>query len=816
MLNQKGKTISSSPKQKKGSFLVNAVLKIISSQRKALEKSPLVFQFSEEAARANAIILSEFEFSVEKLLKSQRFTTLHSGSEFRDIEILEPVLKLHKFGEAISKYITSGVNYDLNPLKKYNEVDRLRDINYSTSNEINNKSAIQQQQFVEKAIAKEVERGWSFTLPRSIIPLLKDKIGFIPLGTAKQFKVKDGNIVEKYRLTQDCSQLTESGFSLNSFSLDATDSPEIDSDCFFGGCLNRVLIRILFFRNKYPSVPILLSKHDLDSAYRRLHIQLDHAFLESWTWGDLITLNFRMPFGGKPMAKKFSNVTDFISDMAQWLIDDPSWNPSFLKSSIIPKVPDPSYDAGYKEAARPLMDFIACNDIYVDSYIDDFSTLVALTNDSLILRAQHAVPLALEVLFRPLHADDEKHIKRAQLLAPEKLEEEGNLSETKTLLGVKIDTAILRVSLPIDKAQRYIFDINSLMRKFEAKEVVSKKELESIIGKLVHVSQIAPEGNMFMSRLRYRLKVLSKKNLLPRQRLLQAEDYNDLQLWKRIITSVTNIGRPINTIVNTVPSYIIVSDAAKSNGLGGWLSFGPAWRCEIPSHLLGIFSINLLETISAFWTLKLLFSYVKVPIRVLEFVDNSASNTWTIRNRFDPTSDPAHDFVCRAIGDLLLEFLSSILSSHLEGKKNVVADSLSRDTNLSLSTHEQLLRQKCSHLLPANFKIVQDNSEDLIKFLEHLASLVPSKKPTQMQRTRSDLQRGFSGVNTSQNSTLNQFSSKESPGGVEHEFAKPFATRSDMESWASARGLCHSRERLETSSLKLTRPFGTMIPAPRS
>jgi len=76
------------------------------------------------------------------MLKSLTFTSLHVGCEFRDIETIYPILKLHKYGSEVQKYILSGVNYDLDPEKIYHEVDRqILDLDEALSSEINNRSS---------------------------------------------------------------------------------------------------------------------------------------------------------------------------------------------------------------------------------------------------------------------------------------------------------------------------------------------------------------------------------------------------------------------------------------------------------------------------------------------------------------------------------------------------------------------------------------------------------------------------------------------------------------------------------------------------
>ena len=54
----------------------------------------------------------------------------------------------------------------------------------------------------------------------------------------------------------------------------------------------------------------------------------------------------------------------------------------------------------------------------------------------------------------------------------------------------------------------------------------------------------------------------------------------------------------------------------------------PAWRFELPSELIGVFSINLLEFIAASLTIQLAVEYrknIKKPHRILAFTDSSSA-----------------------------------------------------------------------------------------------------------------------------------------------------------------------------------------------
>lgn len=780
------------------SDLVKRIRFALESQEDPLNVSPMTFQFSAEAALKNSIVLSDFGFSIETMLSSIPFTSLHPGSEFRKLNNILPLIELHDHGPKIALYIRSGISYAFAENPPFSDEERELDIQEALINNINNKSAVINELICEKAFKKEVERGWSFVLPLSVAKILKDKINFIPLGTASQWTIDDkGNPKQKYRLTQDCSRLRKSGKSINSCM-----DPEVESECYFGGCLNRMLIRILFLRQKHPNKAILINKYDLDSAYRRMHVRLDHALLECWQWKDLMFVNSRLPFGYEKACEVFSHVTDLVVDIAQWLQEDQSWDPSDLHSNLVKEVPDPIYTKGIKKNARPLQDHIKCQDSYQDGYIDDLMSIVVASSDQILQRVKHAVPLILDCLFRPLFKEDSLHLERAPLLSPDKLCAEGGLTESKTILGWYVNTADLKIRLPLPKAKRYLKDIDDLLHKSKQKMLISAKDLEKMIGKLVHVSQIAKEGLMFLNRLRFRMKFFEKVKNKPYLHQLQEQDIEDLLLWKKIIMSCV-VGRDINMVVRTVPMFIFISDSAESNGLGGWFNFGPAWRFELPDDLLGIFSSNILECVAAYWSLRLLLSKVGTA-RIRGRVDNTATISWVTRNRFDPVESPVHDFVCRSIGELLCSSGSSLEIQHISGEDNIIADSLSRDTNFSPDSHVSFLSQNVPHLLPSHFQIIEDNSKDLLRFFQKLASLIPSKKQIQMHRMRSDLQRSRSGNNSLHNTDRTRFFVP-CPGDKKFASVNPFATLSDMEIWEDSRKLRRKPAQSEISSHKLDR-----------
>ena len=790
----------------KPSLLVSLVRTAISDKSKTLNTSKIIFKYTKDAAITNMQLLADHNFSIKELLAVEGLTSLSPGSEFRPNSSLFPLFKLHHNAEKLISIASIGVKYEFMKDHKYSESDRLQDLRQAITSNINNKSAIHKPEAVEKAIKKDVERGLSFAIPLAASHELRDKIGFIPLGTAEQWSSDEyGNPRLKIRMTQDCSQERSSGFSINKH-IDPNSF-----ECFFGFCLNRVLLKLLALRTKYPNKPIGISKHDLDSAYRRIHVFFDHALLQCWSWNNTAIINFRLPFGSSPAAPEFSFISDFAVDLAQWLCDDPSWNPSSLHCSFGNSLPEAKYTHTNKEQARPLLHNIKVKPINIDGFIDDLIT-VAILDEENTEKAKHALPLALDAMFRPLSKEDK--FERVNILSKEKMIAEGALSERQTVLGWIIDTVTLKAYLPKHKSKRYLNDISSLLEKGYNKNRIKPMDLEKIIGKLVHVSQIAKEGEFFLNRLRDRLKHIQNKDTPIYKHILQKEDINDLHLWIRIIKRCEIEGRSLNRMLDTVPDFGQASDACE-HGLGGWLNFGPAWRCQIPDDLIGILSINILESVATYWTVNLCFRMIG-SCKILCKVDSMSARCWMRRNRFDPKSSPAHDYICREMGKLLLNSDSAITLQHIQGKSNVLADSLSRDSHLSSSQLTQALNQRIKSRLPENFKIVEQNPPELIQLLKKLASLLPSKTPILKARERSEILHSGPGK-LSQSLKENKLTSFSLSHQDKKEFgsAQSFATCTDMETWEANSMIQKSdQEQLEIPSHKLERHAASMVPNP--
>ena len=131
----------------------------------------------------------------------------------------------------------------------------------------------------------------------------------------------------------------------------------------------------------------------------------------------------------------------------------------------------------------------------VDCYIDDLTT-VTVDIENNWKRGSAAVLAAIHIIGRPVDPDDP--IKRVNLVSLTTLTAEASMEEWKILLGWKLNTRLLLVSLPFEKYRAWSDGINNIITRNHS----SHDELETLIGRLGHIALSIPYSKHFMSRLR--------------------------------------------------------------------------------------------------------------------------------------------------------------------------------------------------------------------------------------------------------------------------------------------------------------------------
>ena len=169
----------------------------------------------------------------------------------------------------------------------------------------------------------------------------------------------------------------------------------------------------------------------------------------------------------------------------------------------------------------------------------------------MIRKGIHVIPLICYILFRPVRENEP--IPRADILSKAKLIAEGMLAERKTFLGWIIDSRQMRVFLPKLKALRWMTEIDSLL----SLRKVNNKKLESLIGKLNHAAFIIPLSRYFLNRIRHTERLANKYG----PQTLSEGTKNDLDLFKDLLSIMSDTGTSIQNITHSLPDIFCWSDA---------------------------------------------------------------------------------------------------------------------------------------------------------------------------------------------------------------------------------------------------------------
>ena len=296
------------------SSLVRIIKSIIDNTTPPPKKPIFKFENTENAAEFNSKILASCNFDYEELLSKQKNTTISYGSEFRPMNVLFKLLKFHKDGERIRSVLSKGTDTFILPL----EEEKIKEDCMADIERGNHKSASKSKDgidFVHKTYTKEVNKGWMIPFSKNIIPKLR-KACVIPIGTVHQISIdEEGNPSEKRRLTHDCSWVGPSSHSLNS-----RINEELLAPLQYKRCLHRVLYNIQHIRFNHPTEKILMSKYDLDSAYRRLHWYAKCALLCITIINTIAYLLTRLCFGIASGPSEWCLISETIVDFATILM----------------------------------------------------------------------------------------------------------------------------------------------------------------------------------------------------------------------------------------------------------------------------------------------------------------------------------------------------------------------------------------------------------------------------------------------------------------------------------------------------------------
>ena len=350
----------------------------------------------------------------------------------------------------------------------------------------------------------------------------------------------------------------------------------------------------------------LMAKIDIQDAYRLIPIHpMDRSFL-GLTWQGGVYVDCQLPFGLASAPAIFSAITEAL----EWIL-----------------------------RSRGVRNLI--------HYLDDF-LLLGAPGSSECLQALHSTLSTCQELGIPL--------------ALHKVE--GPTTQL-TFFGIGLDSSQMSLSLPDAKLLR----LRGLLRQWSHfKCIRDPQQFQSLLGHLVHTTQVIPLGKAYLNHL-----FSLAQDLRPGQfRRLNCAARADIAWWANLCDLWPGISVHQFLLLQE-PSHHLYSDASGSWGCGAWSL--PYW-VQLPwqgiPHLNSIALKELFPIVlaCALWGASWRGSYI------LCHSDNTAAVAQVNKlHARDPLA--AHLLRCLAFFQASFDF--RIRAVHISGHLNTGADDLSRD-----------------------------------------------------------------------------------------------------------------------------------------
>ena len=242
-------------------------------------------------------------------------------------------------------------------------------------------------------------------------------------------------------------------------------------------------------------------------------------------------------------------------------------------------------------------------------------------------------------------------------------------STSLEFMGITLDSERMEARLPRDKVDR----ITVMLSEFKNKKSCTLKELQSLIGTLNFACRVIPPGRPFLQRMIALTHNISK----PHHHIkLSAGFYKDLHMWQKFISGWNGAAFFLSSTWIDSDTLSLYTDASGAIGFGGifrskW--FQGRWQTHQQLGTTGI-SIAWQELFALVVACHLWGSEFSNR-RILFFCDNESvvNIVNSKRSRIPRVMD-----LLRHLTLLTLKHNFYVRVKHIEGKKNLVADALSR------------------------------------------------------------------------------------------------------------------------------------------
>ena len=240
---------------------------------------------------------------------------------------------------------------------------------------------------------------------------------------------------------------------------------------------------------------------------------------------------------------------------------------------------------------------------------------------------------------------------------------------TLEFMGIILDTVRMEARLPADKVER----IEASLALFQTKKSCTLKELQSLIGTLNFACKVIPPGRPFLQRM----IDLTRKVSQPHHHIKLGNGFSkDLAMWQQFIHTWNGAGFFLNTSWVDSDTLTLHTDASGTLGYGGILGrkwFQGRWETHQQLSAPGI-SIAWQELFALVVACHI-WGDEFAHKRIVFYCDNAS--VVSIVNSKRSHIPRVMDLV-RHLTLLTLKHNFYPRAKHIEGKRNDMADSLSR------------------------------------------------------------------------------------------------------------------------------------------
>ena len=268
-------------------------------------------------------------------------------------------------------------------------------------------------------------------------------------------------------------------------------------------------------------------------------------------------------------------------------------------------------------------------------------------------------------------------------IAPEKCE---GPATTLTVLNIEIDSELMQLRLPADKLSRLV----SSLLEWRDRKFCSKRELLSLLGSLQHAAKVIKPGRAFVRRV----IVLSTTRRHVEARLrLNRELRSDAEWWFQMASSWNGVSILAPLRAN-FPDGFITSDASGGWGCGAF--HGPDWfQLQWDAHAAPL-DITIKELLPIVMAVAIWGNKWSGPT-IQANCDNMAV-VHMIRSHH--SRDPTAMHLLRCLALLECSFQFTLVSKHVPGKHNDLADALSRNNHRYFLSNYHQANQSSTPLPP--------------------------------------------------------------------------------------------------------------------